>query len=93
MCLNLDYIKVSSDKVVSFVPETLNTIRLDHHLPPMELNTFQDIKISVVAHLLQYIKMIAAFRNTGTNQLLLSFVSHISQSQAQLSLKVVCNSS
>ena len=35
-CLNLDCIKISSDKVVLFVPETLKTTRPGHHLPPTE---------------------------------------------------------
>ena len=73
-CLNLDCIKISSDKVVLFVPETLKTTRPGHHLPPIELKTFKDSEICVVAHLKQYIKMTACFRNAGTNQLLLSFV-------------------
>ena len=69
----MDYIKVSSDEVFLFVPETLKT-RSGHHLPPIELKIFKDIEPCVVAHLKQYIKMTAPFRNTGTNQLLLSFV-------------------
>ena len=32
-CLNLDYIKISSEKVVLFVPETLKTTRPGHHSP------------------------------------------------------------
>ena len=73
-CLNLDYIKISSDKVALLVPETLKTTRSGHHLPPMELKTFKDSELCVVAHLKQYVKMTAPFRNTGANQLLLSFV-------------------
>ena len=73
-CLNLDYIKISSDKVVLFVPETLKTTRTGYHLPPIELKTFKDSELCVIAHLKQYIKMTAPFRNTGTKQLLLSFV-------------------
>ena len=73
-CFDLDYIKISSDKVVLFVPETLKATRPGHHLPPIELKTFKDSELWVVAHLKQYIKMTAPFRNTGTNQLLLSFV-------------------
>ena len=73
-CLNLDCIKISSDKVVLFVPETLKTTRPGHDLPPIELKTFKDSELCVVAHLKQYIKMTASFRNAGTNQLLLSFV-------------------
>ena len=73
-CLNLDCIKISSDKVVLFVPETLKTTRSGHHLPPIELKTFKDSELCVVAHLKQYIKMTASFRNAGTKQLLLSFV-------------------
>ena len=73
-CLNLDYIKISSDKVALFVPETLKTTRSGHHLPPMELKTFKDSELCVVAHLKQYVKITAPFRNTGANQLLLSFV-------------------
>ena len=80
-CLNLDCIKISSDKVVLFVPETLKTTRPGHHLPPIELKTFKDGELCVVAYLKQYIKMTAPFRNTGTNQLLL----RLNQSQPQLS--------
>ena len=83
-CLNLDYVKIPSDKVVLFVPETLKTTRPGHHLPPIELKTFKDSELCVVAHLKQYIKMTAPFRNIGTNQLLLSLYNHINQSQAQL---------
>ena len=43
-------------------------------MPPIELKTFKDSELCVVAHLKQYIKMTAPFRNIGTNQLLLSFV-------------------
>ena len=56
------------------MPETLKTTRPDDHLPFVELKTFKDGELCVVAHLKQYIKMTAPFRNTGTNQLLLSFV-------------------
>ena len=73
-CLNLDCIKISSDKVVLFVPETLKSTTPGHHLLPIELKTFKDSELCVVAHLKQYIKMTASFRNAGTNQLLLSFV-------------------
>ena len=34
-CLNLDCIKISSNKAVLFVPETLKTTRPGHHLPPI----------------------------------------------------------
>ena len=50
-CLNLDYIKISSDKVVLFVPETLKTTKPGHHLPPIELKVFKDSKLCVIAHL------------------------------------------
>ena len=73
-CLNLDYNKISSDKVVLFVPETLKTTRPGNHFPPIELITFKDSELCVVAHLKQYIKETALFRSTGTNQLLQSFV-------------------
>ena len=73
-CFNLDCIKICSDKVVLFVPETLKTTRPGHHLPPIELKTFKESELCVIAHLKQYIKMTALFRNTGTKQLLLSFV-------------------
>ena len=73
-CLKLDYIEISSDKVVLFVPKTLKTTGSVHHLPTIELNTFKDIELCVVTHLRQYIKMTATFRNTGTNHLLLSFL-------------------
>ena len=56
------------------MPETLKTTRSGHHLPPIELKTFKDSELCVVAHLKQYIKMTAPFRNGGTNQLLLSFI-------------------
>ena len=85
-CLNLDCIKISSDKVVLLVPETLKTTRPGHHLPPTELKTFKDSELCVVAPLKQYIKMTASFRNAGTNQLLLSFVkTHKPISAATLS--------
>ena len=73
-CLNLDYAKVSSYKVVLFVPETSKTTRPGHHLPPLELKTFKYSEVCVVAHLKQCIKMTASLRNTDRNQLLLSFV-------------------
>ena len=73
-CLSLDDKKISSDKVVLFVPETLKATRPGHHLPPIELNAFKYSEISVVAHLKQHIKMTAPFRNTGTNQSLLCVV-------------------
>ena len=60
--------------VVLFLSETLKTTRPDHHLLPIELKTFKDSELCVVAHLKQYIKMTAPFRNTGTSHLLLSFV-------------------
>ena len=70
---NLDNIKISIDKVVLFVPETLKTTRPGHHLPPIELKTFKYIELCIVSHLKQYTKMTAPVRNTGTNLLLLSF--------------------
>ena len=73
-CLSLDCIKISSDKIVLFVPGNLKTTRSGHRLPPVELKTFKDSELCIVAHLKQYIKMTASFRNAGTNQLLLSFV-------------------
>ena len=73
-CLNLDYIKISSNNVGLFVPETLKTTRLGHHLPPIDLKTFKNSELCVIAHLKQYIKMTAHLRNTDTKQLLLSFV-------------------
>ena len=77
-CLNLDYKKISSDKVVFFVrktvmKESLITTRPGHHLPPRELKTFKDSELCAMA-LKQYIKMTEPFRNTGTEQLLLSSV-------------------
>ena len=72
--MNLDCIKVPSDKVVLFVPESLKTTRPGHHIPPIELKTFEDSELCVVAHLKQHIKMTAPFTNIGTDQLLLSFV-------------------
>ena len=65
-CLNLDYIKISSDKVVFSLAETLETSWPGHHIPHIEIKTFQDTEHFIVADLKQYIKM--------TNQLLLSFL-------------------
>ena len=73
-CLNLDCIKISSDMVLLFVPETFKTTRPGYHLPSIELKTFKDSELCVVVHLKQYIKMTAPFRNAGANQLLLSFL-------------------
>ena len=84
-CLSLDCIKSSSDKVVLFVPETLKTTRLGHHLPPVELKTFKDSELCVVAHLKQYIKMTAPFRNAGINHYYWALYNHINQSGPQLS--------
>ena len=92
-CLNLDCIKISSDKVVLFVPETLKTTRPGHYLPPIELKTFKNSELCVVAHLKQYIKVTAPFRNTGTNQLLLSFAQlhKTILISTLIRYKVVCN--
>ena len=65
---------LNRDNVVLFVPETSKTTRPDHHLPPIELTTFKDSELCVIAHLKQYMKMTAPFRNTGTKQLLTIFV-------------------
>ena len=73
-CLNLDCIKIPSDKVILFLLETLKTTRPGHQLPPMQLKIFKGIELCEVAHLKQCIKTTAPFRNTGTEQLLLSFV-------------------
>ena len=73
-CFDLDYVKISSDKVVLFVRETLKPTRPGYHLPPRELKTFEDSKLCVVAYLKKYIKMTAHFRNSDTNQLSLSFL-------------------
>ena len=54
-CLNLDYIEISSDKVVSLVPETLKTTR---HKSSFTANR--------TVHLKQYIKMTAPFTSTGS---------------------------
>ena len=86
-CLNLDRIKLHGDKVVLLVPETLETTTADHHLPSIELKTIKDSELCVVAHLQQYIKMTAPFRNTGTHQLLLSFVQPHKQISTTLILK------
>ena len=56
------------------MPETLKATRPGHRLPPIELKTFKDSELCVVAHLKQYIKITTPFRNIGTNQLQLSFV-------------------
>ena len=42
-CLNLNYITISSNKVVFFVPENLKTTRPGHHLPPIQLKPFKGI--------------------------------------------------
>ena len=55
------------------MPETLKTTRASHHLPPIEPKILKNIELCVVAYLKQDIKMTAPFRNTGINQLLLSF--------------------
>ena len=72
--LNLDYIKISSNKVTLLVSEALKTNRPSHHLSPIELEIFKDIKLCAVAHLKQFIKMAAPFKNNGRTQLLLNFV-------------------
>ena len=36
-CLYLNYIKIFSNKVVLFVPQTLKTNQPGHHLPPIEI--------------------------------------------------------
>ena len=86
-CLNLDCIKISSDKVVLFVPGTLKTTRPGHHLPPIELKTFKDSELCVIAHLKQYIEMTAPFRNTAMVQsnYYRALYNHINQSRPQLS--------
>ena len=56
------------------MPETLKATKPGHHLSPLELKTFKYSELCVVAHLKQYIKMTAPFKNTDRNQLLLSFV-------------------
>ena len=72
------------------MPETLKT-RPGHHLPSIELETFKDSEPFVVAHLKQYIKMTAPSRNTGTNQLFLSYVQpHKPISTTTLSLSSWC---
>ena len=43
-------------------------------LPLVELNILKYIELCIVTHFKQDIKMAALFRNTGTNQLLLSFI-------------------
>ena len=73
-CFDLDYVKISSDKVALFMRETLKTTRPGYHLPPIELKTFKDSKLCIVAYLKKYIKMTAHFRNSDTNQLSLSFL-------------------
>ena len=71
---DLDYVKISSDKVALFMRETLKTTRPGYHLPPIELKTFKDSKLCIVVYLKKYIKMTAHFRNSDTNQLSLSFL-------------------
>ena len=56
-CLNLDYIKISSDKVVSLMPETLKTTNQARH--KSSFTAYRTI------HLKQYIKMTAPFPSTG----------------------------
>ena len=70
----MDYINISSDKVVLLVPETLKTATPGRHLPSIELGTFKDTELCVIPHLKQYVKLTPPFRTTGTNQLILSFV-------------------
>ena len=65
---------IPSGKVVFFLSGTLNTTRQGHRLPPIELKTSKNIEFCVLAHLKLYSKMTASFRNTGANQLLLSFI-------------------
>ena len=48
-CLNLYCIKISGDNIVLFVPETLKTTRAGHRLPPIELMTFTDSELCLVA--------------------------------------------
>ena len=69
-----DCIKISSDKVVLLLPETLKNARSGHHLPPIELKTIKDTELCVVADLKWSINMTAPFRNTSTKKLLLSLV-------------------
>ena len=73
-CLDFDYIKISSDKIVLFVRQNLKTTGPGHHLSPMELKKFKDSGLCVVADLKQYFKMTEPFRHTGTNQLLMTLV-------------------
>ena len=81
----MGYTKISSNKVVLLIPETLKTTRPSHHLAPIELKSFQDIEFCLVAHLKQYMKMTDPYENSGTNQLLLTCVQpHNHQSQQQL---------
>ena len=88
----MDYIKISSDEVVLLVPESLKTTR-PGHLSPIALKTFKNSELCVVAHLKQYIKVTAPFRNTGTNQLLLSFAQlhKTILISTLIRYKVVCN--
>ena len=79
-CLNLDYIKISSDKVVLFVLEILKTTRPGHHLPPVELKTFKESELCVVAHLKQHPLEILVQTNYYR-----ALYNHINQSQPQLS--------
>ena len=73
-CLDFDYIKISSDKIVLFVRQNLKTTGPGHHLSPMELKKFKDSGLCVVADLKQYFKMTEPCRHTGTNQLLMTLV-------------------
>ena len=70
-CLNLDCIKISSDKVVLF-----RAWNFENHQARLSFTTYRtkDSELCVVAHLKKYIKMIAPFTNTSKNQLLLSFI-------------------
>ena len=58
--LNFNYTNIFSDKVVLFVPETLKSIRLSHHLQLIELEAFKDIEFYVVYPLPLYMKISAS---------------------------------
>ena len=86
-----DCIKISSDKVVLFLPETLKNTRYGHHLPPIELKTIKDTGLCVVADLKWYINMTALVRNTSRKKLLLRFVRPHKPIPTTTHSRLVCN--
>ena len=80
----VDY-KISIDKVVLLVPETLKTTKAGYHWSPLELKTFRNSELCGIAHLKQYIKMSAPLEILVETNYYWALYDHISQSQPQLS--------